>query len=193
VAELERAQAQARDWQGRYDRVQAALQPPVVTPPTATPAGNVPAGFDPAAFAEDLLARAFSATALTTAAEKLRSEFPHADPSFYESDVLKDFGSVEALRAAVEADHARVEAIVSARLAAAGVTATPVEGAPSPLGPAGNGGVPVGGDPTPQQLAAMSPMELGKFMDSNPGVVERVLASPDNNRGLARTPLAGGI
>lgn len=189
-AELERAQAQAREWQARYDRIQAAVQSPAPASKPAEPAGGSgPTGFDPTAFSEELLTRVFGSVSLMNAVPTLRSEFPHADPSFYDPDVLKDFGSVEALRAAVEADHKRVQAAIDAAVAANGTPAGGQGGGtPSPLGPAGSGGQPVSGDPTPEQLAQLSPVELGKFMDANPGVVERVLGQ--NTGGLVRTRTA---
>lgn len=178
VAELEREQARSRDFQGRADRLQAQIQRLASggEPGDGGATSGTPKGFDPDAFADQLLNRVYGATALMNASEKLKAEFPHADSSFFEPDVLKEFDSPEALRAVVEADHNRVAAAIKAAVEAAGQPAPTPGQQPSPLGPAGSGGQPTGGDPTVDQLNALTPGELGKFMQDNPGVVERVLS-----------------
>lgn len=173
-ADFDRAESHRRSLQGELDRLRAT--PPV--PPAAGSGGapaKTPSGFDPEGFRRQLLTDVFGATALAREAEVLRGQFEYADPSLFDADVLPEFGSVEALRTAVEADHNRVKAIVEAKLAAA--TPAPAGGQPSPLGPGNPAGQTPAGDPTASQLAAMSPSELYVFEQANPGVIDRVLRS----------------
>jgi hypothetical protein len=169
--------ALAREHQGRADRLQHQLRA-VVDPDSGDKggaSGTTTQGFDPESFQSQLLDRVYGSVTMIQAAPTLQAEFPHADPAFFDPDTLKEFGSVEALRAAVEADHKRIEAIIAAVSGAAPVAGTAV-GTPSPLGPAGAGGQAVGGTPTPAQIAAMNPAEFNAFVEKNPGVVESVLA-----------------
>lgn len=179
-AELERVEAQRRSLQSELDRLKAA-PPPAPVPPAPAPtsaATKSPSGFDPEAFSREVAVRAAGATALTLAADKLKGEFEYADPTFFDPDVITDFATVEALRAAVEADHNRVKALVDAKVAAAAPAPPVVPGQTgSPLGPGNPAAAPAAGDPTAAQLAGLSPAQLATFRLANPGVVERVLSA----------------
>lgn len=184
-ADLDRVESQRRQMQGELDRLKAAQ-----TPATPTPAPTTDSGFDPDGFRRQLLTDVYSATALRESVATLRTEFPNADPSFYDADMLMEFDSPEALRAVVEADHKRVQSIVEAAVAAALAAAGVQQGGQgqgqaqggSPLGPGNPGGAVVTGDPTIQQLMAMSFAEQDAYEKANPGVIERVLRAA----GMAR-------
>ena len=193
-AELEREQARARTFQAEKDRLDAELARLKSAPPTPTPSAGADdlKGFDPAAFSQDVLNRVYMATALSSAAVSLKSEFPNADPAIFSPEKLSQYGSVDALRIAAEADHVRVtnlsasrDAEIEARVRAEMVAAY---GQEPPTGPSGAGAPAPGGDPTPQQLAAMSFDEFARFDRENPGVADRVTrsASPD---GMISVPI----
>ena len=171
--ELERVEAQRKSFQAEADRLRNELAAAKPVAPTAAPA--TPKGFDPQAFEAQLLGKVLGATALSTEATKLQAEFPHADPSLFTAERLAQFGSPEALRAAAQADHARIATAVAAATAEAEAkAAAALAGAGSPLGPIAP--PTPGTDPTTQQLAQMSTTELDAYMAANPGVVERVMA-----------------
>ena len=177
VEELERERQRSRTFQSELDRVKATI----AAAPAETASGKTTEpglGFDPDAF----LDRVYGATALVTQADKIRAEFPHADPSLFEAKTLKQFGSVDALRIAAEADHRRVESVITAQresieaevMKKYNITPAapepPVGGPPSGTAPATGSGV-----PTAAQLAGMSIDQLIAFEKSNPGVAEAVL------------------
>jgi hypothetical protein len=166
---LEAEQTRARTFQAELDRTKAELAKVTAAPAPPAPVAGTEPGFDPVAFKQELLGQVYGATAIASTSERLKVEFPHADPALFSPEKLAQFGSPEALRIAAEADHNRVAAILAAHVPAAPAPAP----APSPLGPVA---LPAPGvDPTVQQLAAMSPGQLAAFEATNPGVAERVL------------------
>lgn len=172
-AELEREQTRARTWQAEKDRLEAELAR-LKTPPKDEAKRDALDGFDPRAFRDELLGSIYKANELSDAARSLRSEFPQADTALTSPARLSSYGSVEALRIAVEADHNRVAAASSASIeaerekiraefaAAYGQEPPPASGAPA-------------GDPTPEFLASMTLTESLEYEKANPGVIERVL------------------
>lgn len=180
-ADLTRAQETIRNLQSERDRLRAERDSLTAAASSGSGDGAGSSGeFDPDAFRRSLMQDVLGATALQTAAVAIRQEFPHADPSLFTGERLAGFGSPDALRLAAQADHlrvaAQVEAAVEAREAAlrAEMEAKYGSGAGSANGGGESGGT---GDPTPQQVAAMSLDELDALEKSNPGVLDRVLRS----------------
>lgn len=164
-----RAKQSAEDLRQEIARMKASQTP-------AAPATKEDGGFDPDAFRQSLLRDVSGTIQLSQAASSLKTEFPHADPTLFAPEKLSQFTSAEALRFAAEDSHRRVAAILEAERASL-ETSIREELATkfgNPAGPAGS--TPgAGGDPTPAQLAAMTPSEIDSLEQSNPGVVERVL------------------
>lgn len=179
VAELERERQRSREFQSRYDQLQA----------TASTGGAQGAGagasdsgaegsFDPDAFRQSLLRDVYGVNQMVQAVTSLKAEFPHADPALFSPDRVAQFQSPEALRFAAEDSHRRVAGILDAERAAIeaklreelAASGTGAAGA----GPAGTPPIP-GGDPTPEQLLAMDMDEWDRLEAANPGVIERVL------------------
>lgn len=180
AAEVENAREEARRrYQGENDKLKAELSrlQSSVKPAASDSSAAKDGGFDPDAFRRQLLSDVYGATSLSVASEKVRAEFPHADPALFTPDGLSQFTTPEALRFAAQDSHSRVAAILDAERATLESTireefAAKYGQAP---GPAGTPATP-SGDPTPAQLAAMSVSELNALEASNPGVMERVLA-----------------
>lgn len=113
---------------------------------------------------------------MSQTAASLKAEFPNADPALFSPERLSQFGSPEALRYEVEDSHRRVAAILQAERAV--IEAKVREEMAASVGNvAGAAGTPpvLGGDPTPAQVAAMSPAEMDALEAANPGVIDRVL------------------
>ena len=116
----------------------------------------------------------FTANQLLRAETPLKTEFPLADTAIF--DRIDEFDSVEALRARVEASHLKnkkyedeVREKVTAEVLADvqekhGIELTPKE----PGEPA------VSGDPTVEELSAMSQVQLDALEAKSPGIVARV-------------------
>ena len=176
--ELDRVETQRREFQARADRLQRELDEAKASGSTSQQDGGNDGGFDPAAFRRELMRDVMQASALQQAALTLKGEFPHADPSIF-SEKLADFRSADALRMAAEASHRRVaDALSAARTEIEEKVKKEFEerygsGSGSPQG----GGQSVPGDPTPEQLAAMSPDEWDALEQKSPGVIDRVLRS----------------
>jgi hypothetical protein len=131
--------------------------------------------FDPEAFAQHLEDRFAKRAELREAAGALRSDYGYANDDLFRH--AHEFESVDAFKAAVQADHERVEGLV-ARTAAEREQAlkdqitekygvrfdTPTDGGQAPSG-----------DPTPAQINSMSFAEQREFEAANPGVIERVI------------------
>jgi len=169
-SELDRVESQRRSTQAELDRLRAAQ---ARSKPDAAPV-DTPKGFDPDAFRSQLLGQVYGATALMQSVPELRQKFPNADPSLFSADVLSEFGSVEALAAAVEADHNRVAGLIDSQKATieAEVKARFVEayGQEPPTGPATT---PVStGAKSVAELSKMSIAELDEYEKSNPGKAE---------------------
>lgn len=172
--EARRSRQAAEDLRQELARAKAAA-------PTAKPGTeDTTSGFDPDAFRQALLRDVSGVISLTQTAASAKAEFPNADPALFEPSRIAQFSSPEAYRLAVEDSHRRVAAILDAgwqereaklreelagRIGDAGANA------------GGTGTVPAGGDPTPQQLAAMDMREIEALEAQNPGVLQRVAAS----------------
>ncbi len=172
-SDLDRKEEQRRGFQSENERLKAELTRLQVAPPAAPVTDSTDISAQLAAMRNEFLNTASSVLAIQASVPVLRTEFPYADPSLFSTERLKGFGSPEALRVAVEADHNRIETAREAvRQELQGPTPAP---APSPLGPAA---LPAAGvDPTIQQLAAMSPTDLASFEAANPGVIGRVMGA----------------
>jgi len=113
--------------------------------------------------------------ALLRAEAPLREEFPEADKTIFSR--IEDFDSVEALRAAVETSHLKAksekdkmrEEVTAEVLKDVGdkygLELTPAD---PPSGETGSG------DPTVEQLNAMSQVQLDALEAKNPGIIARV-------------------
>lgn len=172
-ADLDRVENQRKGFQSEVERLKSEL----ATAKTPAPAPSSATG-DVASEIASLRAeitRAGQLAANQASVPALKTEFPHADPSLFSADKVAAFGSPEALRAAVEADHSRIAAIVAAAETAKEEALKAALAGSSPLGPVAP---PVAGvDPTPEQLNKLTPLELDAYMKANPGVVERVMSA----------------
>lgn len=179
AAEVEKAREESRRrYQGELDQTKAELTRLQAAP--VAPAGGAAAenggGFDPDAFKASLLRDVYGASQMSQASQAVRAEFPHADPTLFTPEKLSTFASPDALRFAAEDSHKRVAGILDAEKAA--IEAKVREEFAAKYGqPGGSAVTPAapGGDPTPQQLAAMSIAELNALEAANPGVTERVM------------------
>ncbi len=130
--------------------------------------------------AEDIRREAASAIYLAQqvggAVAGLQTEFPYADKGIY-SD-LSRFESVESLRAAAEASHQRITALIEPALAEKEkeIRAKYAERY-GDLGPDEPTDTTPSGDPTLEQLGRMKQSELDRLEIDNPGVIDRVLRS----------------
>lgn len=168
--EARRATQAASDLRKELERLKATHTPAA---PTPAPGDS---GFDPDGFKQALLRDVYGATQMSQTAATLKAEFPHADPSLFAPEKLSQFGSPEAFRFEVEDSHRRVAAILATERAAieAKVREEVAAAVGGTAGAAGTPPVP-GGDPTPAQVAAMTPEEMDALEASNPGVLLRVL------------------
>jgi len=135
-------------------------------------------GQDQAAFRTSLLRDVSGVITMSQAATSLKTEYPHADPALFAPERLSQFSSAEALRFAAEDSHRRVAAILDTERTAI-ETALRAELAEKfgDTGGAGGNPAPVAGDPTIQQLAAMTPAEMDALEVRSPGVIDRVKRS----------------
>lgn len=179
VAELERERQRAREFQSRYDQLQAAQSQGggSALAGGSSESDDGVGGFDPDAFRQSLLRDIYEANSTARTVESLKAEFPHADPALFSPDRVAGFRSPEALRFAVEDSHRRVTAIVAEERAALEAKIREELAAQSggSAGPAGTPPVP-GGDPTPEQLLAMDMDEWDRLEAASPGLIERVLS-----------------
>jgi len=174
-------EARAREWQGKHDRLASELNQVradldgIRGTGVGEPDANGVIEFDPDVFAARLEERWTKRSELRDAAAALRGEFGYADDDIFA--YAQEFDSVDALRAAAEASHARTQARVDSAVAEreaalrAEVTQkygvrfdTPVTGGQSPSG-----------DPSIADIQAMSLREQIVFEDENPGVIDRVI------------------
>ncbi len=96
----------------------------------------------------------------------------HADPRLY--DRVDEFDSVEAFRVAVEESHRTRKSTYDAAYQAGIEAAKAQYGIKDTAGPADPGSNPVTGDPTVEQLAAMTPEAFAAVPQE---VVDRVMRS----------------
>jgi len=177
-AELERERQRARTFQGELDRVKAELAKATATP--AKPdSGKDDPGFDPAKFSQDMLSNVYKAQMLVASSTTIQAEFPKADPSLFSPEKLAQYGSVDALRIAAEADHNRVVSTTASDVEEAlkkqRAELVAAYGAEPPGGATGTGTTGAAGDPSVEQLAAMSMDELAVFEKAHPGAADRIL------------------
>lgn len=178
LADLEREQARARSFQSELDRAKSELAARPTPAPTTTTVETTPTtpGFDPVEFRRSLLTDASNVMQMTQAVVDLKSRFPHADAAIYSR--LAEFGNPDALRLAIEDSHNRVASAIATEVEA--VEARLREEYGTKIGgntPPGNAPIAQAGDPSVEQLRAMTGPELHAFDKANPGVVERVLSS----------------
>lgn len=185
LADLEREQQRSRAFQSELDRTKVRLDELEKKATEGKPTNDGGEsdrgpGFDPAEFERRLLTNVYGAAEKARAAEALRQQFPHADSSLFTAGKLAEFGSVDALRIAVEDSHNRVASILTEGRAAIeeqvrkefaekyGIKDDPVGGSGS------EGTV---GDPTVDQIRAMTLQDQLELEKKNPGVIKRVLRS----------------
>lgn len=152
----------------RQELARAKAQP---KPASTTDASE---GFDPQGFRESILKDVLGAVNLTNQASTMKTEFPNADPALFDPERMAQFTSPEAYRSAVKDSHQRVAAILESGRAEMETRLREELAAKFGDGGAATGSAPsVGGDPTPERLAAMSVDELNALPA---GTIERVMA-----------------
>lgn len=177
--QFEQEQARSRSFQAEHDRLKAQLAASQSAPAgETTPPASEAKGFDPDAFRRELLRDVLQVNGLQTAAERLRTEYPNADPALFAPESISGFGSVDALRLSVMDSHSRISGVIAAREKEIEDRFKTQYGSDGGAGnpPAGstNG---VAGDPTPAQLSAMTPTEWDELEAKSPGIIQRVLRS----------------
>jgi hypothetical protein len=175
VSDLEREQARTRAFQAEADKAKAELAAAKPGDAGGEAGGS---GFDPDKFRRELLQDVVGVTQLTQAAVTLKEKYPHADPALFGQ--LDEFGSVDALRVAVEDSHNRVATAITASGAdiEAKVRAEYEEKFGKLAGtPSTGASAQQAGDPTVAQLNAMSVQEMNEIEKKDPGVIDRVLRS----------------
>jgi hypothetical protein len=128
-----------------------------------------------------LLRDVFGANLLVQKAVELRAAYPHADPALFSPERLSSYRSPDSFEFEVAESHRRVDSILVTQTKAIEERireelAKQFPGAAGGLGPAG-ATPPPGGDPTVEQLQAMSMEEWDDLEARNPGVIERVLSA----------------
>lgn len=177
VSELERERQRAREFQSRYDQLVAERSNGAGATNGGTDDGESGSTFDPDSFRQSVLSDVLRAQNLASGVERARADFPHADPTLFTPERVAQFGSVESFRFAAQESHSRVASILDSERAA---IETKVReelglqggGAGGPQGDAPT----VGGDPTADQLAAMTMEQWDELERTSPGVIARVLA-----------------
>ena len=170
--ERERLTAQARSFQARADKAEQDRKDleAQLKAKDNDDSGSQPATLSP----EQIRQEVFTANQLLRAEAPLREEFPLADSGIF--DRIDSFDSVEALRAAAEASHLKTKKVedemrekvtqevmtdVQTRF---GIELTPAEPA-TPV---------TQGDPTLEELNAMSQVQLDALEAKSPGLIARV-------------------
>jgi hypothetical protein len=160
VTELERERQRAREFQSRYDQLIAEREQMNRSNGDGTTSGqgedDTTPGFDPDSFRQSVLTDVLRAQQMASGVQQARADFPHADPTLFTPERVAQFGSVESFRFAAQ---------VREELGLQGGGA----GGPQGETPA------QGGDPTPEQLAAMTMGEWDDLERESPGIIERVL------------------
>jgi hypothetical protein len=181
LAQFEQEQARSRSFQAEHDRLKTQL---AVASKGATPAAEAATpeeggkGFDPEAFRRELLRDVLQVNGLQTAANNLKTEFPNADPALFGSDSITGFGSVDALRLAAMDSHSRISEVIAAKeKEIEDRFKAQYAGSGEAGSPSGGSTQGVAGDPTPEQLARMTPSEWDALEDKTPGIIQRVLRS----------------
>jgi len=165
--ERARLQAQARDWQGKYDRLKAET---TVTPePTAAPAPTTPLDVEAAVRSALRRQREFD-----SAVGALKEQFPNATNALANVD---SFESVEALQVAAENEQRAFEAQVTPAVEAAVAAALkPYVDKFGPIQTAPAGAVPGQGEglPTLADVERMSLREQDALEKQHPGLIDRL-------------------
>jgi hypothetical protein len=180
VTELERERQRAREFQSRYDQLIAEREQMNRSNGDGATGGqgeddNTP-GFDPDSFRQSVLTDVLRAQQMASGVQQARADFPHADPTLFTPERVAQFGSVESFRFAAEESHRRVASILDSERST--IEAQVREELGLQGGGAGGpqGETPAqGGDPTPEQLAAMTMGEWDDLERESPGIIERVL------------------
>lgn len=172
VAQIE---ARRRALQSENDRLKNEL--------AAAQAAVAPKDDDkaPAPLSEDrIMALMRREREMARAESTLREQYKLADPDVFD----RDYPSAEALTVAVQESHDRISALVGqgTDAASAALLARYVEkyGELDPTPPDANGGTPTG-DPTVAQIEAMDFLELDRYEQDHPGVIDRVMRSVGRN------------
>lgn len=168
AAERATLQAQAREWQARYDRLQAST----ATAPDPTPA-PAPAT-DQFLTREDFRAELRRQRELDSAVGALKEQFPNATRTLSNVD---SFDSVEALKVAAENEQSAfasqvgpaVEAAVQAALAPYVAKFGPLQVAPAGAQPGQGDGLPTLGD-----IDRMNLDQLDELEKAHPGLIGRI-------------------
>lgn len=177
-ADLDREAARARSFQAAADKANAelaALRASAPKPADGTGGGTGAAdgGLDLQSLRNSLLGDVMGATRIAQAVPTLQQQFPKADPAIY--DRLADFGSVDALRVAIEDSHRRVSDILASDLKAQEDKLRAEFASKIGAGGGAAGGVVPDGEPTLEQLNAMSTSELHALEQKTPGITRRIL------------------
>lgn len=164
-----------RAHQARADKAEAALAA-ASSKPTPEPEAPVSVVSEAPTLEQiraEVTNSSLRAQSLLQSVDGLKTEFPQAGPSVF-SD-LGQYESVEALRAAAEADHQRMEALIAPAVKAE------VEKRVQPYvekygaqGPPDTVEATPTGDPTIEQLGEMSLAQLDALEAEKPGVIQRV-------------------
>lgn len=174
-ADLDRVETQRKGFQSEVDRLTRELAAATAAPaPAPAPAtGTADLASELAAIRADI-AKAGQLAANQASVPSLKTEFPYADPALLTAEQVATYGSPEALRIAVEADHNRVAAVVKAAEDAKEIALKGALAGQSPLGPVAPPAP--GVDPTVDQLNAMlKDGTFDAFEAANPGVADRVM------------------
>lgn len=171
-AQLEQAEARRRATQSNLDK---ALAGNSELAQRLSQVETMLSGIDPVKIADTIQSRLAQASAIQSAAEGLRKEFPYARAEVFEGK----YESVDALKAAVQQSHAAEDQYrttvreeeygkLAEKARAAGLVLDPAPQTPS----AGSGAE--DGKLTVASLAAMSSSELDKISDEQ---IQRAMAS----------------
>lgn len=168
AAERAQLQAQARDWQAKYDRLQASQAVPAATTPAPAPATDQFLTRD--AFREELRRQ----RELDSAVGALKEQFPNAVRTLSNVD---SFDSVEALQVAAENEQkAFSDQVGPAVQAAIDAALKPYVDKFGPLQTAPAGAQPGVGDglPTLADVERMSLSEQDALEKQHPGLIDRL-------------------
>jgi len=167
ATERAQLQAQAREWQGKYDRLQQETSAPPAAPAAPAPTGEFLTRDD---FRSELRRQ----RELDSAVGALKEQFPNAARTLGNVD---SFDSVEALTVAAENEQKAFEAQVTPAVEAAVAAALkPYVDKFGPIQTAPAGAVPGQGDglPTLAEVERMSLSEQDALEKQHPGLIDRL-------------------
>ena len=179
ASELERERQRTKEFQSRYDQLVAERSKANGAGATSggQDDGEEGSNFDPDSFRQSVLSDVLRAQSMVSGVERARSDFPHADPTLFTPERVAQFGSVESFRFAAEESHRRVASILDSERATIETKLREELGLQSGGAGGSQGDTPAaGGEPTAEQLAAMTMEQWDKLEAESPGVISRVLA-----------------